>query len=52
MEFGDPLHDGQTKARTPGLPAVAPPEALKDEVALILGNGGSLIENADHLIAS
>ena len=33
MQFGDALHDGQTKARAPGLPAIAAPEALKDQVA-------------------
>ncbi len=50
MQLGDALYDRQPKARAARLAAVAPPEAPEDQLALMRGNAGALIQNADLAI--
>src|ERR1700688_1087466 len=38
MQLGDALNDRKPQACAPRLPAIAAPEALKNEVALVLGD--------------
>jgi hypothetical protein len=46
MQFGDALNDGKSKAGIAGLPAIAPPEALKDQFAFAFGDAEPVVLNA------
>src|ERR1700732_5241085 len=46
MQFGDALNDGKPKPRASGLASIASPEALKNVNTFVLGDAGSLVENA------
>ena len=44
VAFGDTLHDGKSQSGAAGSPAIAAPEALEDQFALVVGNAGPLVE--------
>jgi len=46
MQLGDALNDGKPETRASSLPAIAPPEALKDKFALVFSYTWSVVENA------
>ncbi len=48
MQLGDALNNGKTKTGAPCLPAITPPEALKDKIALVFSDARPAIENADR----
>src|ERR1700676_5177657 len=50
MQLGDALNDRKPQACAPWLPAIASPEALKNEVALLLGDAWSVVQNAHRPI--
>src|SRR5271169_2343715 len=45
VQFGDALHDREPKSAASLLVAIAPPEALEDQLALLVRNSGTAIEH-------
>ncbi len=45
VRIGDALHDREAEPGAAGAPPVAPPEALKDQLALVVLDAGALIEH-------
>lgn len=51
MRLGDTLHDRKSQSRAAGTPAIAAPEALEDQLALVVGYAGSLVENVHQSVS-